>query len=74
LKISDSLDQFSMEVEIPVDQEDKFVKSFKGKVLAREIDRLHGIDAAICSWTDCTLSNLQKSGGTTNVSVPGIYY
>jgi hypothetical protein len=79
LKISDSFDKFAMEIEIPMDQEvyryneEKFVKLFKGKLLSREIDRLHGIDVTVCSWTDCILRNLQKSGGTTSARIASIF-
>lgn len=72
LKISDSLDVFAMEVEIPTDQESKFNASFKGKTLAREMDKLHGIEPALCSWIDAKLANLMKSGGSTSVGTSGI--
>ncbi|KAJ3257875.1 hypothetical protein HK103_004166 [Boothiomyces macroporosus] len=65
LKISDSLDVFAMEIEIPNDQIEKFTKLFKGKTLTAEIDKIHGIEPSICSWTDCRFGNLRKTHGST---------
>lgn len=69
LKISDSLDHFAMEIEIPADQYDKFNKSCKGKALGKEIDKLHKIEPSLCPWQDCKIFNIKKSGGSTHVDV-----
>ncbi|KAJ3305682.1 hypothetical protein HDV03_001090 [Kappamyces sp. JEL0829] len=80
LKINDSLDALACEIEMPNDQEvsvsvskqrqSKFLKEVKSKTLSREIDKLHGIEPALCSWSDCKISNITKSGGSTNVHSP----
>ncbi|KAJ3274987.1 hypothetical protein HDV01_001493 [Terramyces sp. JEL0728] len=44
---------------------EKFNKQFKGKTLTAEIDKIHGIEPAICSWTDCKFGNLKKTHGST---------
>jgi hypothetical protein len=61
-----------MEVEIPNNRTSpltsevaKFEKFFNGKALAIEIDKLHGIEPALCRWTDAKLSGLRKSIGMT---------
>jgi hypothetical protein len=64
------MDEFSMEIEIPRDQEEKFLKSFKAKSICREIDRIHGIDTVVCMWSDCRLSRLKSSAGSTLAYVP----
>ncbi|KAI8899055.1 hypothetical protein BC833DRAFT_619753 [Globomyces pollinis-pini] len=68
LKISDTLDDFVMEIEIPTENVDKFQKQFWGKTLAKEIDKIHGIEPSVCSWTDARLSKLIKSAGSTLAS------
>lgn len=59
LKFSDMLNELAMEVEIPNTQivrldlsQAKFEKYFIGKALATEIDKLHGIEPALCRWKD----------------------
>jgi hypothetical protein len=48
------------------------MKEAKSKTLAREIDRIHGIEPALCGWIDCKISNITKSLGSTNVHTTGI--
>lgn len=44
-----------MEVELPNDQVAKFEKFFNGKALGIEIDKIHGIEPALCPWKDVPL-------------------
>ena len=60
-----------LEIEIPYDQEEKFMKAIKSKTLAREIDKIHGIEPALCSWIDARISNICKTGGSTNPNEVG---
>ena len=54
---------------MPKDQEEKFMKAIKGKTLGREIDKLHGIEPALCPWSDARLINVHKSAGSTDFDV-----
>ncbi|KNC95969.1 uncharacterized protein SPPG_08574 [Spizellomyces punctatus DAOM BR117] len=65
MKFSESMEEFGFEVEVPNDQVEKFQKFFKGRTLAEEIDRLHGIDPLVTKWRDAKLQNLKKTMGTT---------
>ena len=47
------------------------MKAIKSKTLAREIDKLHGIEPALCSWIDAKILNLRKTGGSTNPNEVG---
>lgn len=63
------LNEFAMEVEIPNTQVDKFTKFFNGKVLAMEIDKLHGIEPALSRWHDVKLTGLIKTMGLSSSCV-----
>lgn len=47
------------------------MKAIKSKTLAREIDKLHGIEPALCAWIDAKIVNLVRTGGSTNPSEVG---
>ncbi|TPX45924.1 hypothetical protein SeLEV6574_g03550 [Synchytrium endobioticum] len=70
LKMTEHMDQYAIEVEMPNSYASSFDKVFK-KTLAQELDRVHGIPT-IARWKDVRIvSSLGKAPGTTDPKTVG---